>query len=54
MVFKFEVNPAKIKNGIKMKGPTDTAVLISLNKLPTIDPQVKAIMLDITHSATFL
>lgn len=46
IVFKLEVNPAKIKKGIKINGPTDIAVLMSLNKLPIIDPQVKAIILD--------
>lgn len=28
-----------------MKGPTDIAVFISRNKLPNMDPQVKAIIL---------
>ena len=52
MVFKLEVKPANIKKGIKMKGPTETAVLIFLNKLPIIEPQVKAIILDKTFSIT--
>lgn len=44
-VFKLEVKPANIKKGIKMKGPTDIAVFISRNKLPNMDPHVKAIIL---------
>ena len=52
IVFKFDVNPAKIKKGIKINGPTEIAVLISLNKLPTIEPQVNAIMLAKTARTT--
>lgn len=52
IVFKFDVKPANIKKGIKMKGPTEIAVLIFLNKLPIIEPQVKAIILDKTFIKT--